>query len=628
MKRRDFLAYSGAAASLAFVTKAQSQTVSEKVHPAVRPFPLGAVELRLGPFQEAAAANRRYMASLDPERLLLMFRRTAGFSSDAEPLGGWEAPVNELRGHFTGHYLSACAQLAASGDSEFKQRGDHIVSELAKCQQAHRNGYLSAFPEDFFDRLRQGEKVWAPFYTLHKIMAGLLDMNVLTGNEQALEVVKGLAQWTARWSGPLSEPHMNRILNVEFGGMNEVLYNLADRTKQESYLELGHRFDHERIFGPLAARRDELKGLHVNTQIPKIIGAARRYELTGERRYRDIAAYFHETVTGSRSYCTGGTSNDERWGSDPGKLAHELGGYTQECCCTYNLLKLTRHLFSWTADPRYADYYERALFNGILGTIHPADGMTIYYVPLATGYWKLFGLPLAAFWCCTGTGVESFSKLADSIYFHDNDGLYVDLFIASEARWKEKGIRVVQETAFPESDMTTLTIHTDQPVRMPLRIRVPYWAGHGGFVELNGTRLDSFSSPSSYLTLDRTWKSGDQVKVHLPMSLHACPMPDDGTIQAFMYGPIVLAGELGTEGLTSETIRAEPTKPYDIPHYRSKPVEGPSFRAASKDPGTWIKAGAKPLQFRTTGQDRDLALEPLYKVIDQRYGVYWKVERG
>jgi DUF1680 family protein len=627
MKRRDFLACSGAAA-LSLAAQPQSPTVSETVRPAVRPFPLGAVVLRTGPFQNAAGANRRYLASLDPERLLLMFRRTAGLASNAEPLGGWEAPENELRGHFTGHYLTACAQLSAAREDEFRRRGNHVVAELAKCQQAHRNGYLSAFPEDFFDRLRQGEKVWAPFYTLHKIMAGLLDMHVLAGNEQALDVAKGMAQWTGRWARPLSEPHMNRILDVEFGGMNDVLYDLAARTRDEAYMELGHRFDHERIFAPLAARRDELKGLHVNTQIPKIIGAARRYELTGESRYRDIALFFHETVTGNRSYCTGGTSNDERWGSDPGKLAHELSGYTQECCCTYNLLKLTRHLFSWTADPRYADYYERALFNGILGTIHPADGMTIYYVPLATGYWKLFGLPLAAFWCCTGTGVESFSKLADSIYFHDGDGIYVNLFIASELHWKEKGVRVVQDTKFPESDSTTLTIRAGEPVRMALRVRVPYWTGRGGSIAVNGTRLDVFASPSSYLTLDRTWKDGDKVELRLPMSLNACPMPDDQTMQAFMYGPLVLAGQLGAEGLTPDVLRAEPTKPYDIPHYRSKPVSGPSFRTASSDLAAWIKPGAKPLEFRTAGQERNLTLEPLYKIIDQRYGVYWKVERG
>jgi hypothetical protein len=292
------------------------------------------------------------------------------------------------------------------------------------------------------------------------------------------------------------------------------------------------------------------------------------------------------------------------------------------------MLKLTRHLFSWTADPRYADYYERALFNGILGTIHPADGMTIYYVPLETGYWKLFGLPLAAFWCCTGTGVESFSKLADSIYFHDQDGVFVNLFIASELRWPAKGIRLIQDTQFPEHESTTLTIRTQRPTKMALRIRVPYWATRGGAVSVNGTSLDAFASPSSYLTLNRTWSDGDHVEVRMSMSLHTQPMPDDDSVQAFLYGPIVLAGALGADGLTQQTLRAEPTKPSDIPHYRAKPTAAPQFRSNSKDLNAWIKPGAKPLEFRTAGQERDIMLEPLYKIIDQRYGVYWKVQRA
>ena len=288
-------------------------------------------------------------------------------------------------------------------------------------------------------------------------MAGLLDMYTLCGNSQALDTVKGMAAWTEKWSDPLTDVHMARILDVKYGGMNDVLRNLYAVTGYENHLKLARRFDHERIFGPLAASRDELRGLHVNTQIPKIIGAARGYELTGEQRFRNIAEFFWHQVTGKRSYCTGGTSNGEGWRSDPGKLSNELSNFTQECCCTYNMLKLTRQLFSWTADPRTADYYERALFNGILGTLNPADGMTMYYVPLASGWWKQFGRPLEAFWCCTGTGVESFSKLGDSIYFHDSGGLYVNLYIASELDWREKNVRVIQETGFPEQAGTSLT---------------------------------------------------------------------------------------------------------------------------------------------------------------------------
>ena len=595
-----------------------------------RPFELKHVRLRRGPFLNAAEVNRRYMASLNADSLLHMFRVTAGLPSSAKPLGGWEQPANELRGHFTGHYLSACALINASmGDESLKARGDQLVAELGKSQKALGNGYLSAFPETFFDRLRAGTNVWAPFYTLHKIMVGLLDMHTYCGNQQALDVLKGMANWTRRFVDPLGDAHMARVLEREYGGMNDVLYNLYAVTGDRSYRQLAARFDHERVFAPLAEGRDELKGLHVNTQIPKIIGAARRYELTGESRSRDIADYFWREVTGKRCYCTGGTSNGEAWNSAPGKLAGELSGYTQECCCTYNMLKLTRHLFGWTADPHAADYYERALFNGILGTQHPEDGMTLYYVSLASGYWKLFGLPLEAFWCCTGSGVESFGKLGDSIYFHDDEGVYVNLQIASEVDWPEKGVKIIQDTTFPESDTTTISLRCKTPVRMPLRIRVPYWATRGGTVKLNGRELESFAEPSSYFVLNRTWQDGDKVEVTMPMSLHVNAMPDDSTLQAAMYGPLVLFGKLGSEGLTKENLRAEPTPIREVPRYRVKASAAPEFKTRSQDLRECIEpVPGRPLEFRTVGQAQNVTLVPFYKLLDERYGVYWKVGKA
>jgi DUF1680 family protein len=591
-----------------------------------RPFDLRQVKLGPGPFCDAMEVNRRYLMSLDPDRLLHNFRVTAGLPSNAEPLGGWEAPENELRGHFVGHYLSACALMGASlGDKEISARGIALVAELAKCQQP--NGYLSAFPEEFFDRLRDGRGVWAPFYTLHKIMAGLLDTYTLSESNQALDVLRGMARWTGSWTGPLSQSHMARVLECEYGGMNEVLYNLAAVTGRSQYQSLAHRFDQEIFFAPLAEGRDELDGLHANTNIPKVIGAARRYELAGEERYQNIAGYFWDTVTSRRAYCTGGTSDDEGW-HDANALSKQLGGYTHECCCTYNMLKLTRHLFGWTADPAYADYYERALFNGVLGTQHPADGQKLYYVAMESGYWKLFGEPLHSFWCCSGTGAESHAKFGDSIYFHDDDGIWVNLFIASEVEWPEQGVTLVQETRFPEDDSTTFTVRCRKPVRMAVRVRVPYWATRGGNAELNGRTLEAFAAPGSYLVLDRTWRDGDRVKVTMPLGLHVCAMPDDPTVQAFMYGPLVLAGRLGTEGLTPETLRAEPTKPRAIPEYRSEPVAVAPLKAGGNDPSSWIKpVQGKPLEFRTTGQERDVTLIPFNRVLDERYGIYWRVVR-
>lgn len=628
MKRRQFVS---SAAALAAIPGFRFRQRPEPPVPLARPFDLARVRLLPGPFFDAMTVNRRFLMAQDPDRLLHTFRLTAGLPTTAEPLGGWEAPVNELRGHYTGHYLSACAlHWAATGDAEVKARGDLVVGELAKCQDALGSGYLSAFPEEFFDRLRDGRPVWAPFYTIHKIMAGLLDMHQLAGSAQALAMLRRKATWVGRWTQPMGDGHMARVLEREYGGMNEVLYNLAALTEQgrRGLMDSAHKFDHERIFGPLAAGRDELKGLHANTTIPKIIGAARRYELSGEPRYRGIAEYFWREVTAHRSYATGGTSNGEGWDNEPGMIAAELSGYTQEDCVTYNMLKLTRHVFGWTADPAAADYYERALFNGILGVQHPDDGNKLYYVALQSGFWKLFGTPTQDYWCCTGSMSEAFAKLGDSIYFHDDDGVWVNLFVASELDWQAKGVRLTQATRFPEDSSTTLTVRAPSPTRFALRVRVPSWAGRGAGARLNGRPLEGFASPGSYFVVDRTWRDGDRLEVTLPMRLHAAPAPDDPAVQAIMYGPLVLVGKLGTEGLTPATLRAPPTPPRQVPGYGLRPIEVPAFRAASDDPATWIqRVPDRPLEFRTTGQERDVTLVPFYTLFDERYGLYWRVNR-
>src|SRR6202050_4169767 len=523
--------------------KAGKSTSREKISWKARPFPMKQVRLGEGPCKVAMEADRQYLRSLPPDRLLHTFRINAAIASSAEPLGGWEAPDCELRGHYAGgHYLSASALMyASSGDDDLKNNANTVVAELGKCQAALKSGYLSAFPVEFFDRLRERQRVWAPFYTVHKIMAGLLDMYVYCGNEQALDMVQQMANWTAGYTGPLSYEHMQRVLGTEYGGMGEVLANLYAVTGRGYYLDVAQRFDKKQFFDPLAAHRDELKGLHVNTHIPQVIAAARLYELTGERRYRDIAEYFWDEVVSERSYCTGGTSNRESWNTDPGKLSTELSTSTTECCCAYNMMKLTRHVFGWSPDAHLMDYYERTLFNHRLGTINPEDGTMMYYLPLAAGYWKTFGKPFDAFWCCTGTGSEEYAKLTDTIYFHDDDSLYVNLYIDSQLDWPEKGLQVRQDTRFPEQEGSTLTLSARNPVRLSLRLRIPYWA-RGGSVKINGVPLAAFASPSSYLILDRVWANGDKIELSLPMDLHISPMPDDETLQAAMYGPLVLAG--------------------------------------------------------------------------------------
>jgi DUF1680 family protein len=388
---------------------------------------------------------------------------------------------------------------------------------------------------------------------------------------------------------------------------------------------LARKFDHKAVFEPLAHFQDKLTGLHVNTQVPKIVGAAREFELTGDPYYYNVATFFWDQVVDARSYCTGGSSNHEYWRTEPYKLAKELSPATQETCCTYNMLKLTRHLFCWNPDARYADYYERALFNSILSTQDPDTGMMMYFVPLASGYWKTFNTPNDSFWCCTGTGLENHAKYGDSIYFHDDKGIFVNLFIASELDWPEKGVTLRQETNFPREDSITLTLNTKKDLEMALRIRVPYWARKGLMVSINGRRKRMRRKPGSYLTLERKWKNGDRVIVEIPMSLHLCPMPDDPTLVAVMYGPLVLAGELGTEGLDPRTLYAESQgvlRSITVP-------PAPTFAADIDSPDVWIKpVRGRTLTFRTvgTGRPKNVTLVPYYRLFGQRYAIYWRVQ--
>lgn len=593
---------------------------------AIRPFPLAQIRLGAGPVLDAFEVNRRYLRSLDPDRLLHMFRVTAGLPSKAEALGGWEAPDNELRGHFMGHYLSASAFTASlAGDDMLRDRTRYLVAELARCQTALGNGYLSAFPEELFDRLRAGKPAWAPWYTIHKIMAGLLDVHVETGDAEALHVLTRMAGWARGWTGPLGDAEMARVLEREHGGMNAVLYDLSAVTGNVAWRDLAHRFDHERVFQPLAVGRDELKGLHANTTIPKIIGAARRFELTGEARYHDVAVNFWHAVAEHRCFCTGGSGNDENWNVEPGRLLPELGPYSEECCVTYNMRKLTRQLFAWSGNAAFAEYEERTLFNAVLGTQHPADGQKLYYVPMASGWWKLFGTPLHDFWCCSGTGAESFSTLAEGIWWDAGDTLYVNQFVASTLDWRSQGVGVTQRTRFPEEAATSLEFALRGSRRFTLRVRIPQWTGNGARATLNGRPLDALAAPGGYLQLDRTWRDGDTLELRLPMTLRTEALPDAPERQAVMFGPLVLAGRLGTEGLTPDTLRAPPTRPRTVPEFSGGAVPVAGIIPGKGGVNGWVESTGRPLEFRTVGQEHPLLLAPLSHVLDERYVVYWTV---
>ena len=598
--------------------------VRDETRPKVRPFALNEVLLDPGPLQQARDWNRAYMLRLPNDRMLHNFRVTAGIATDAVPLGGWEAPRAELRGHFVGHYLSASAMLyAATGDPAIKAKADGLVTGIAECQeQLNEGGFVAAFPSELFIRLDKREKVWAPFYTLHKIMAGLLDMNTYAGNQQAWEVLLKLSAWVDVWTASKSEEHMQDILKTEYGGMNEVLYNLAAVSNDDRWARVGDRFTKKIFFTPLAMRRDELKGLHCNTHMPQVLGAARRYELSSDNRFRDVSEFFFETVSESRTYATGGSGNTEGWLTAANHLALEMKGssHHQECCCAYNMMKLSRHLYAWSADPRIIDYYERNLLNHRLGAIEPATGVTTYFLSMSPGAWKTTNTDDQTFWCCTGSALEDYAKLNDTIYFHDEDSLYVNLFVASQLHWTSRGVRLHQETSFPESDRTVLSLETTPAEPWTMHLRIPAWTTSASSVSVNGRLLEVSASPGSYLSLKRRWKAGDRVELRCPMRLTAEPLHDAPQQKAFLFGPLVLAGQFPRGDIDFDLQHNQGPEIQELP-----PFAVPPLVAHGSDPAAWIKpVPGQPLTFRTVGQPKDITLKPVNQSWE-RFNVYWNV---
>lgn len=594
-----------------------------------QPFDLKQVRLLDGPFADNMQRDLAYLLSLDPDRFLHSFRVTAGLPSAAQPYGGWELPEGELRGHTMGHYLSACSLMYAStGNEEMKRRVDYMVAELAKCQDAlqskgYNSGFLSAYPESFFDRVDKRQSVWAPYYTLHKILAGLLDAYQHVNSQQALDVLEKLAAWLQFRVARLNIEEMQIALLNEFGGMNDVLANLYAVTGKPEHLQLSLAFNDEVVLEPLAAHEDRLDRMHANTQIPKAIGTARQYDLTGESKYQEIARFFWERVALHRSYSIGGHSDDELF-FPVNRFAHHLSSVAAETCNTYNMLKLTRHLFSWEPSTTYMDFYERALFNHILGSQDPKTGMMTYFMSLKPGHVKIYNTPEGSFWCCTGTGMENHAKYGDTIYFHDEAALYVNLFIASELTWSEKGITLRQETRFPEEDATHLTIHCQQPTKLALKVRYPSWA-NGLTVSINGAAQSIQAQSGSYVTIDREWHDGDCVDVHLPMSLHLEALPNTTDTVSVLYGPIVLAGALGTHDMPQVYNPDYHTREAAI-NWLPTPLV-PVLSGTEDAILAGIQPSGKPLTFHTKGigKPNDVELIPFYRLHHQRYTIYWKL---
>lgn len=513
-----------------------------------QPFRMNQVRLLPSRFQENMKRDSAWMMSIPVNSLLQSFRNTSGAFSSREggymtvkKLGGWESLDCDLRGHITGHLLSAYATLyAQTGSQAVKVKSDSIVNGLAEVQQAYgRGGYLSAFAEGLIDRNIQGKSVWAPFYTLHKIVQGLIDQYQIAGNEKALEMAKGMGDWAYNKLKPLSEETRKKMIRNEFGGFNEAMYELYALTQDERYLWVARYFYHNEKIGPLKAGNPDLGTNHANTFIPKLLGEARNYELFGAKDSRKAAELLFWTLVNDHAFVTGELSDKEHL-FKPTEQSKHLTGYDGENCCTYNLLKLADHLFSWNPSSKIADYYERALYNHILGQQDPKSSMVCYFTPLQTGAYRLYSTRDSSFWCCVGSGFESHVKYASSIYFHSDKDLYVNLFIPSKIDWE--GTTFTQQTSFPQSSTTTFTVDGNSK-QFALRLRYPSWATKMD-IKVNGKKVKAVKGADGYVAISRLWKAGDKIEVQLGMQLREEATKDDASKVALVYGPIVMAGKL------------------------------------------------------------------------------------
>jgi len=595
------------------------ESESNKIKFKVQSFALNQVELLDGPFKHATELDERTLLNYEPDRFLALFRCEAGLKPKAEHYAGWEEET--IAGHSLGHYLSACAQMyQTTGKAEFLNRVNYMVDELELCQKAKATGYIGASPnaEKIFEtEISKGNirskgfnlnGIWAPFYTQHKVLAGLIDAYKLTGNKKALTVATTFADWIDRVLLPLTDEQLQNVMHCEFGGINESFAELFALTGDKKYLQLAQRFFHKEIMQPISEEHDILAGQHANTQIPKFIGTARLYELTGNEKDKQTAKFFWERVAHHHSYVTGGNCNHEYFGQ-PDSLRDRLSQNTTESCNVYNMLKLTSHLFEWEPTADYADFYERALFNHILSSQHPVSGEVIYNLSLDMGGLKIYEQP-GTFTCCVGTGMENHSKYSGNIFYHNDDELFVFQFIASKLNWKEKGLTIIQQTKFPDEQGTTFELECEKPTQLSLQIRYPYWAVQGIEIKVNGKPETIDQKAGSFIVLSRKWKTGDKVEVSFPFSIRTESMPDDSNRIALLYGPLVLAGDLGTE---------DDSLAYD-------PMYVPVIMSESSAPENWVKpviGQANTFQSMNVGNPRDLTFKPFYQTHNRRYSVYF-----
>lgn len=605
------------------VSTVYPQRIQNVVADVARPLPLSAVRVTGGPLKRAQDLNGEYLLKLEPDRMMAYYRKRAGLQPKAEGYTGWDGDGRNLTGHIAGHYLSGVSLMfAATGDDRFKQRADYIVREMKEVQDNNGDGYLGALEglREKFAEVASGNikstffdlnGLWSPWYTLHKTYAGLRDAYRFTGNSTALQLEIKYAAWAETVLSKLTPEQTQQMLNTEFGGMNEVLADLYADTGDKRWLTLSRRFDHKAFLDPLKRRENKLAGQHGNTQVPKMLGVLMQYIYTGDKADGVAARFFWDAVVNDHSYATGGHGKDEYYGP-PDELAERVDGRTNETCNVYNMLKMTRRLFALQPDVKYAEFEERALFNHILASIDPEDGRTCYMVPIGRSVRREYQEMFRSFTCCVGSGMESHSLHGDGIYYESGDRLWINLYVPSTAAWQSTHTSVVMDTTFPEGDAATLKFSLEKPRQFTLALRRPSWAGDGFQVTLNGKAFANVPRPGSYVEIKRTWKTGDRVTLALPKTLRVEGLADNPRIAALMWGPLVLAGDLGPE--------------------RRGPAESNPFLVSADKPVTeWLQPVRDSLGvFRTAGvgrtiddQAKEVEFVPFYRLHRRTYGVYW-----
>ena len=566
--------------------------------------------------QNAFSKEVEYLKSLDADRLMRGFGDVSGVKINAEKYGGWE--TSAIQGHTLGHYLTAVSQAyATSGDKELKEITDYMISVLGDCQL--ENGYVHAIPESHFDQIENGNTsgTWVPWYSMHKILAGLIDVYTYTENGNALEIASKLGDWVYSHTSKWTEETQKIVLNVEYGGMNDCLYNLYKYTKSENHLSAAHSFDEMTLFEPLYNNEDILNGKHANTTIPKIVGALNRYTVTGEEYYFQVAANFWEMVIQNHTYITGGNSEWEHFG-EPKVLDAERTNCNCETCNTYNMLKLTRELFKITGDKKYSDYYENTFINAILSSQNPQTGMTTYFQPMATGFFKVYSSSTDHFWCCTGSGMENFSKLSDSIYFYGADSIFVNRYTSSKVVWEQKGLTITQN-----ADLPKVTFTTNGSANAKIVLKVPDWCANKPSVTINGEET-AVKVKDGFISLERNWNDGDIIQYEMEMKVTVHPLPDNKNTVAFKYGPWVLSADMGQKEMNTSTTGVNVTVPlWDATTSDVLIVENDSVQKWLRNIDENLVRIDDTLNFELKGTNQKLIFSQHYKQHTNRYGIYF-----